>query len=170
MFSNLQHPTEAQEMADGTSCTVIDASDLFVAAKQIRDAGYRILSCLSASDNKKAPHMEVFYAFLKPASVPEDFAEMRIKVRIPKADADGNPVATPCTSITDLFRAAGWHEREMYDMYGITFTGNPDMRRLFLPNDWKGFPMRKDYSEPEQFVAMRDGEDVTLATQEEGSW
>ncbi len=169
-LTNLQHEHSEEEMADGTHCHVIDRQDLFVAARQIRDAGYRIMSCLSASDNKKADHMEVFYAFVKPANHADDFAEVRIKVRIPKVDADGNAVETSCPSITDVFSAAGWHEREMYDMYGITFTGNPDMRRMFLPDDWKGFPMRKDYSEPEQFVAMKDGEDITLSTQEEGSW
>ena len=170
MFANLQNETEVETWADGHECTVVATGDLFLAARQLRDAGYHILSCLSASDNKKATHMEVFYSFLKPANVASDFAEVRIKVHIPKVDDEGNEVATACPSITDIYPAAGWHEREMYDMYGITFTGNPDMRRMFLPQDWTGFPMRKDYSEPEQFVAMKDGEDVTLKTQEEGSW
>jgi NADH:ubiquinone oxidoreductase subunit C len=44
------------------------------------------------------------------------------------------------------------------------------MRRMFLPEDWTGFPMRKDYSEPEQFLAMEEGEDVTFTEQKEGSW
>ncbi len=52
----------------------------------------------------------------------------------------------PClTSIADLYRIAGIYEREVYDFYGIIFAGNPDMRRLFLSIDWKGFPLRKDY-------------------------
>lgn len=170
MFANLQHPTEVETMADGHECTVVDRADLFLAVREVLDNGFRIMSCLSASDNKKADHMEVFYAFVKPANTPADFGEARLKVRVPKVDEEGNAVATDCPSITDICSAAGWHEREMYDMYGINFTGNPDMRRMFLPEDWTGFPMRKDYSEPEQFVAMKDGEDVTLTTQEEGSW
>ncbi|MDE7388683.1 MAG: NADH-quinone oxidoreductase subunit C, partial [Muribaculaceae bacterium] len=48
-------------------------------------------------------------------------------------------------SITDLYAVAGIYEREVYDFYGIIFIGNPDMRRLFLRNDWVGFPFRKDY-------------------------
>ena len=48
-------------------------------------------------------------------------------------------------SIADLYRIAGILEREVYDFYGIVFIGNPDMRRLFLNIDWKGFPLRKDY-------------------------
>lgn len=52
----------------------------------------------------------------------------------------------PClTSIADLYRIAGIYEREVFDFYGIVFAGNPDMRRLFLSIDWKGFPLRKDY-------------------------
>ena len=49
------------------------------------------------------------------------------------------------TSVSDLWRIAGTLEREVYDFYGIIFVGNPDMRRLFLNIDWKGFPLRKDY-------------------------
>ena len=49
------------------------------------------------------------------------------------------------TSVSDLWRIAGVLEREVYDFYGIIFVGNPDMRRLFLNIDWKGFPLRKDY-------------------------
>ena len=48
-------------------------------------------------------------------------------------------------SVSDIWHVAGIYEREVYDFYGIVFIGNPDMRRLFLSIDWKGFPLRKDY-------------------------
>ena len=51
------------------------------------------------------------------------------------------------TSVADLWAIAGIYEREVYDFFGIIFVGNPDMRRLFLNIDWKGFPLRKDYDE-----------------------
>ena len=64
-----------------------------------------------------------------------------VSVKTQTEDCD-NPMLH---SIADLYRIAGILEREVYDFYGIVFIGNPDMRRLFLNIDWKGFPLRKDY-------------------------
>ncbi len=48
-------------------------------------------------------------------------------------------------SVTSLWKSAGCAEREVYDMFGIEFTGHPDLRRIYLPDDWEGYPLRKDY-------------------------
>jgi len=62
---------------------------------------------------------------------------LRLKVRL-NEDED-------IPSVTDIWRAANFPEREAYDMFGIIFTGHPDLRRIYLAEDWEGFPMRKDY-------------------------
>lgn len=166
----LEHPVEVVTTEDGVELHIVDPQDLFLAVRSTLDQGYRILSCLSGYDTGSA--IGVFYAFVKPAGSRQEFGELRLRCQVPKPeDKDEARDCTPVLpSIVDLCTAADWQEREAYDMYGIRFEGHPDLRRMFLPQEWSGFPMRKDYSEPEQFVAMDDGEDIVLKTQEEGSW
>ncbi|MGO9482199.1 MAG: NADH-quinone oxidoreductase subunit C [Candidatus Kryptoniota bacterium] len=63
---------------------------------------------------------------------------LRLKVKV---DGD-SPI---CPSITSIFKAADWHEREAYDMFGITFGGHPDMRRIYMPEEYEYHPLRKDF-------------------------
>jgi NADH-quinone oxidoreductase subunit C len=62
---------------------------------------------------------------------------VRVKVGLPDADQPRMP------SVTGLFPAADWYEREVYDFYGVVFDGHPDLRRIELPDEWSGHPMRK---------------------------
>lgn len=55
------------------------------------------------------------------------------------------PGVSACPSLVPLFAGANWMERECYDMFGITFEGHPDLRRILLPDDWQGFPLLKSY-------------------------
>lgn len=65
---------------------------------------------------------------------------IRIKAEVPED-------APAIDSVMPVWIGADWHERECYDMFGITFNGHPDMRRILLPEDWEGYPLRKDYPE-----------------------
>lgn len=68
--------------------------------------------------------------------------EIRIKVNIENPDIP---------SVEKIWRVADWFERETYDMFGINFTGHRDLRRILLPEDWQGWPLRKDYEEQETY-------------------
>jgi NADH:ubiquinone oxidoreductase subunit C len=63
-----------------------------------------------------------------------------LKAEVPRDDA-------AIETLTDLWPAADWQEREVYDMFGIEFRGHPDLRRILLPDDWVGYPLRKDYED-----------------------
>lgn len=60
-------------------------------------------------------------------------------------------------SVTDLWAGASWYERELYDLFGIKFHGHPDMKRILLPDDWVGHPLRRDYRLTEEAVEFKHG-------------
>jgi NADH-quinone oxidoreductase subunit C len=63
---------------------------------------------------------------------------LRLKVRLPGNDA-------VLASVTPVWPTANWHEREGFDLFGIRFEGHPDLRRILMPEEWEGYPLRKDY-------------------------
>lgn len=66
--------------------------------------------------------------------------EHMIRIKVPVSESDCS-----IDSVVPIWVGANWHERECYDMYGIEFRGHPDHRRILMPEDWEGFPLRKDY-------------------------
>lgn len=101
------------------------------------------LSCLSGLDYDKDNLAVVYHLYSY-----VHHHKLVIKVIIPKS----NPVLP---TVSDVWAAADWHEREAYDLVGMTFSGHPDLRRILLPEDWEGHPLRKDYKVPEFYRGMK---------------
>ncbi len=103
------------------------------------------LSCITGLDNPENETFEVIYRLY---SIPYD-KHLDIKIELDKTEKNELSQAIP--SITKLYRSANWMEREVYDMYGIPFEGHPDLRRILMPADWIGYPLRKDYKTSEKY-------------------
>ncbi|HUR68478.1 MAG TPA: NADH-quinone oxidoreductase subunit C [Candidatus Thermoplasmatota archaeon] len=90
-----------------------------------------------------------------------DKAHMALKVKLGRAAPEGSDLPS-LPSITSVYMGADWLEREVFDLLGIRFTGHPYMRRLMMPDDWVGHPLRKDYDvKKEQFIGLDErGNDI----------
>lgn len=112
----------------------IDKKDIKNVAKKLKSNGYDMMVEMSAMDyladrNK----FEMFYEFLNT----NEAKRARIRFELDENDT--------VDSITDVFKSANWSERETYDMFGIIFKNHPYFRRILMPEDWTGYPLRKTY-------------------------
>ncbi len=98
--------------------------------------------CLSNLTGVDAPpdHLEVVYHLFSYSKR----HSLTVKLRIPKASPH-------LPSVEKIYPTANWQEREAYDLMGMVFDGHPDLRRIMLPDDWIGHPLRKDYKEQEDY-------------------
>ena len=100
---------------------------------------YTFLSSVTAVDwLERVPRYDVVYHLL---SIPHR-AELRLKVRVGERGV-GADLSVP--TVVGVWPSANWYEREVYDLFGITFAGHPDLRRILMPMDWTTHPLRKDY-------------------------
>jgi NADH-quinone oxidoreductase subunit C len=119
------------------------------------DLQFGFLAELTAADYWPAePRFELVYILVSFAHR----ARLRLKVRL---NADDPHVAT----VSGVWPAANWLEREVWDLFGIAFDGHPDPRRLLMPEDWTGFPLRKDY--PVQIRKTPTASEPLQVTEEE---
>jgi NADH-quinone oxidoreductase subunit C len=109
------------------------------------DLAFDNLMCESGADYPKEtpPRMEMVYHLL---SYKQDHT-FALKVHLPRENPQ---VAT----VEGVWPVANWHEREAYDMFGIAFVGHSDLRRILLPDDWVGHPLRKDWQDPDFYNGM----------------
>ncbi|MEC3880407.1 NADH-quinone oxidoreductase subunit C [Parapedobacter sp. 10938] len=111
-----------------------------------KETYFDFLSCISAVDNGvESGSFSVVYHL---ASIPHRY-QLTLKVTIENDRRLDNLPVVP--TVTGVWRTADWHEREAFDLVGIYFEGHPDLRRILLPEDWEGYPLRKDYEEAETY-------------------
>jgi NADH-quinone oxidoreductase subunit C len=107
---------------------------------------FDMLSCLTALDNgPEAGTMQIAYNLY---SIPYEHSLM-LKVEFARNTPDGDLPTVP--TLSHIWRTADWHEREAFDLMGIRFANHPDLRRILLPEDWEGHPLRKDYQEQQRY-------------------
>ena len=132
---------EAEPAADGMPTIRVARERLAEAALALRDdpaMGFAVLIDAVPVDRfPREPRFEISYLLLNPGLEGRP-ARLRLKVQVPGEDPR-------CPSLSGVWRSANWAEREAYDFFGIQFDGHPDMRRILMPEDWEGFPLRKDY-------------------------
>lgn len=110
--------------------------------------GFNYLQCQGGYDVGPGKELVSFYHLIKVGDNLENPEEIRLKVFLPR----DNPKVP---SVYWIWKAADWQERETYDMYGIEFEGHPGLKRLLMPEDWVGYPLRKDYISPD-FYELQD--------------
>jgi len=129
---------EAAPTVDLHATIYASRDDVPAVARALRDRPelrYSLLAELTAVDfHPREPRFELVYLLVSL----EHRRRLRLKVRLRGDDAR-------VRTVTGVWPAANWLEREVWDLFGIVFDGHPDPRRLLMPEDWEGFPLRKDY-------------------------
>jgi NADH-quinone oxidoreductase subunit C len=129
---------EALPSLDLHAALVVSRDDVPAVALALRDRPdlrFNFLSDLTAVDyHPREPRFELVYLLVSLAHR----QRLRLRVRLRGEDAH-------LRTVSGVWPAANWLEREVWDMFGIVFDGHPDPRRLLMPEDWTGFPLRKDY-------------------------
>jgi NADH-quinone oxidoreductase subunit C len=127
------------------------------------DLWFDMLHCITAVDQieldeKKAaekrasqpdwqPHLELIYHL----SSMRHRHRIVLKTRLPRWRDDAPGRCPEVATVSDIWRTAEWHEREVFDLFGVCFVGHPDLRRILCPEDWAGHPLRKDYQPPREY-------------------
>ncbi|MBX6377129.1 MAG: NADH-quinone oxidoreductase subunit C [Clostridia bacterium] len=113
----------------------VDRGVLRQVAQRLKEGGFRLFLDLGGVDYPgRQPRFELVYHLLALPAGPR----VRLLVGVPEED----PVAP---TLSDVWRASNWAEREVYDLFGVHFEGHPGLKRILMPDDWEGHPLRKDY-------------------------
>ena len=143
----------------------VDADCLAEVCEMLRDEEniqLDMLNCITAvdylhTDPKKAekadwdPHIELVYHL---SSIRYKHT-LVLKVKLDRWNNGREGELPVVPSVAGIWRTADWHEREVFDLSGVEFSGHPDLRRILCPEDWEGYPLRKDYELPKEYHGIR---------------
>jgi len=120
----------------GDASLVLPREKIVAACQRVQGLGFELLSALTAVDYwpEEQPRFHVVYEF---TSVSRN---LRLEIRLPLPG-----IHPTLPTVSHIYRNANWRERELWDMFGIKAEGHPDLRRILMPADWEGHPLRKDY-------------------------
>ena len=142
---NALDPPSLRPPIDDAQIERLDREQLRARLEALRAEGVTMLLDIGGVDYpERTPRFDVVYHLLALPTVPASPAEIgkprriRLLVGVP-----GDDPTLP--SVVDLWPNADWAEREIFDLFGLTFTGHPNLRRIQMPDDWIGHPLRKDY-------------------------
>jgi len=127
-------------------CIIVPVEAIRTIAMQLRDDEsllFDVLMCLSGVDYSDGTLGVVYHL-----DSMKHRHKLTVKVIVPIDDA-------VLPTVSRVWRTADWHEREAFDLVGMRFDGHPDLRRILLPDDWEGHPLRKDYEVPEFYNGMK---------------
>ena len=135
----------------GIEVIKIKPENLLSTVEALKNDGFNYLQCQGGYDEGPGLNIVCFYNLIEMSEFKKDISprEVRLKVFLSR----NGDLTVP--SLYSLFRGADWQERETFDMYGVNFKGHPHPKRLLMPEDWKGWPLRKDYVQPD-FYEMQD--------------
>lgn len=143
-----QHPgfVDSKRTFHDQTTLEIKKENLAELLRFLKNAGFEVLMDLTGVDYlEPTPRTKVVYFLHNPTN------RERLRVSLNAARDEAIP------SVTALWAGAAWYERELFDLYGVRFDGHPELRRLLMPDDWSGHPLRKDYALTEEVVEFKHG-------------
>lgn len=138
-------PTAVRPDIDDARIIRVEASAVRATLEELKRDGFAMLLDIGGVDYPgRELRFDVVYHLILLAATARTVAAVGTpeRVRVLCGVAESDPVVP---TVSDLWPAADWAEREIFDLFGIQFSGHPDLRRIQMPNDWQGYPLRKDY-------------------------
>ena len=135
----------------GIEIISVEPQNLYKVITKLKSYGFNYLQCQGGYDEGPGKRLVSFYHLISLNDISENFQikEIRVKVFL-KRDSD---LSIP--SLYSIFKGSDWQERETYDMFGINYIDHPCPKRLLIPEDWRGWPLLKDYIQPD-FYELQD--------------